>query len=194
MSKRKTKEERQHEIRLSAKKVFLRKGYQNTTMEDIIHETTLSKGGFYHYYKSKKEIIIDMMERFNVLYQNENPYMLALEEATTKEEIKSIILEALLDKMLIVTEDKKLYLMFCQEMMFDEEIKRCFIKLETEFLMKLSKKMGVSYEEKLEDMVFVSRMINAILMTQSLMGEPHIFENKREDFRLLFKNYVEVFL
>lgn len=194
MSKRKTKEERQHEIRLSAKKVFLRKGYQNTTMEDIIHETTLSKGGFYHYYKSKKEIIIDMMERFNVLYQNENPYMLALEEATTKEEIKSIILEALLDKMLIVTEDKKLYLMFCQEMMFDEEIKRCFIKLETEFLMKLSKKMGVSYEDKLEEMVFVSRMINAILMTQSLMGEPHIFENKREDFRLLFKNYVEVFL
>lgn len=194
MSKRKTKEERQHEIRLSAKKVFLKKGYQNATMEDIIHETTLSKGGFYHYYKSKKEIIIDMMEKFNVLYQNENPYMLALEEAKTKDDVKAIMLDAILDKILIVTDDRKLYLMFCHEMMFDDEIKRCFFKMEEEFLKKLSEKMGTSYESHLEDKIFISRMINAILMSQSLVGEPEVFQDKREDFKMLFEKYIEVLI
>ena len=33
---RKTKEERLHEIREAAKKVFLKKGYRNATMEDIV--------------------------------------------------------------------------------------------------------------------------------------------------------------
>ncbi|WP_197017444.1 TetR family transcriptional regulator [Methanobrevibacter oralis] len=31
-------------------KVFLKKGYFNVTMEDIINETSLSKGGFYYYF------------------------------------------------------------------------------------------------------------------------------------------------
>ncbi|WP_220607934.1 helix-turn-helix domain-containing protein [Methanobrevibacter oralis] len=34
----------------AALKVFLKKGYSNATMEDIINETSLSKGGFYYYF------------------------------------------------------------------------------------------------------------------------------------------------
>ena len=44
----KSKSERKKEIMEAAKSVFLEKGFEKTTMEDIIAETSLSKGGFYH--------------------------------------------------------------------------------------------------------------------------------------------------
>lgn len=56
------RQKREDEIINSAKKVFLEKGYINATMEDIINETNLSKGGVYHYFKNKTEICIKLMD------------------------------------------------------------------------------------------------------------------------------------
>ena len=36
--------------------LFLQKGYQNTTLQDIIDATKLSKGAVYHHFRSKEEI------------------------------------------------------------------------------------------------------------------------------------------
>ena len=59
---RKTSQERVKEILNAALKVFLKKGYSNATMEDIINETSLSKGGFYYYFKSKEDIFLMILE------------------------------------------------------------------------------------------------------------------------------------
>lgn len=59
--KRLSKEERKAEIMQSASKIIMEKGFANTTMEDIIAGTTLSKGGVYHYYKNTIEIFRDIM-------------------------------------------------------------------------------------------------------------------------------------
>ncbi len=59
----KHREERIEEILNAATEVFLEKGYSNTTMEDIINATTLSKGGFYYYFKSTKEIFFRILDR-----------------------------------------------------------------------------------------------------------------------------------
>lgn len=37
-------------------KLFLEKGYNKTSIQDIINETKLSKGGIYHHFNSKEEI------------------------------------------------------------------------------------------------------------------------------------------
>ncbi len=42
-----------------AEKLFLEKGYEETSIEDILHASGLSKGGFYHYFKSKEEVITE---------------------------------------------------------------------------------------------------------------------------------------
>ena len=52
---------RKREILDAAKKVFLRKGFADTVMEDIITETSLSRGGVYYHYKNKVEILHDLM-------------------------------------------------------------------------------------------------------------------------------------
>ena len=40
-----------------AEKLFLEKGYEETTIDDILEKTGLSKGGFYHYFQSKEELL-----------------------------------------------------------------------------------------------------------------------------------------
>ena len=48
---------RKKEIVETAEKLFLKKGYQETTVDDILEATSLSKGGFYHYFNSKEEVL-----------------------------------------------------------------------------------------------------------------------------------------
>lgn len=47
----------------AAIKIFSKKGFNATRMEDIAKEARLSIGGVYWYYKSKVEIILAIMER-----------------------------------------------------------------------------------------------------------------------------------
>lgn len=56
------RQKREKEIINAAKKVFLEKGYVNATMEDIIDETELSKGGVYHYFNNKADICVKLMD------------------------------------------------------------------------------------------------------------------------------------
>lgn len=55
------KEERKKELTISALKVFCQKGYDNTTVDDIVKKAKCSHGLFYHYFKSKKEIFDEVM-------------------------------------------------------------------------------------------------------------------------------------
>ncbi|MDU7089175.1 MAG: helix-turn-helix domain-containing protein, partial [Clostridium sp.] len=37
-------------------RLFVEKGYEHTSLQDIINETKLSKGAIYHHFSSKEEI------------------------------------------------------------------------------------------------------------------------------------------
>ena len=51
--KQKAGQIRKKEILDAARKVFLSKGFADTVMEDIITETSLSRGGVYYHYKNR---------------------------------------------------------------------------------------------------------------------------------------------
>lgn len=55
-SKSDVADERRQQIQQAAMRCFARKGYHNTTMDDIVQESGLSKGAIYWYYKSKREL------------------------------------------------------------------------------------------------------------------------------------------
>ncbi len=46
----------------SAKRVFIRKGFDETTMQDIVDECNISRGGLYRYFSSTEEIFAALME------------------------------------------------------------------------------------------------------------------------------------
>ena len=60
-NKRLSFDERKQQIKRVAARIFVEKGFDNTTMEDLVKETGLSKGGLYHYYKNTTSVLYDIM-------------------------------------------------------------------------------------------------------------------------------------
>lgn len=50
-------------------KLFHEKGYENTTIDEIIMESGTSKGSFYHYYSGKDALLASLPEVFDTKYE-----------------------------------------------------------------------------------------------------------------------------
>ena len=48
--------------------LFLQKNFKDVTMNEIVEKTGMSKGAFYHYFKSKEELFEDIINEY---YLNE---------------------------------------------------------------------------------------------------------------------------
>lgn len=64
MTERKPSSERRIEILEAALTIFIKKGYSETRMDDIVQEIGLSKGAIYHYFESKRDLFIELIERW----------------------------------------------------------------------------------------------------------------------------------
>lgn len=69
---------RRHEIIEAAMRVFARKGFWGTTMDDIAVEAEFSKGALYFYFENKEEIFLGIVEM--ALEQEKNFIAAVLEE------------------------------------------------------------------------------------------------------------------
>ena len=47
-----------------ASKLFLQKSFKEVTMKEIVKETGLSKGAFYHYFESKEQLFFEVLDYF----------------------------------------------------------------------------------------------------------------------------------
>ena len=63
MARNKYPEETVWKILDTAERLFIQKGYEKTSLQDIIRETDLSKGAIYHHFTSKEEIFYSVCER-----------------------------------------------------------------------------------------------------------------------------------
>lgn len=82
---KKTDEEIKSEIIMAARELFIHYGYNKTTMEDIAKAVHKGKSTLYYYYKSKEEIIADVVDHevislFNIIYNKIANYHTAYEK------------------------------------------------------------------------------------------------------------------
>lgn len=56
-------------IAVVAWQLFHEKGYENTTVDDIIQASGTSKGSFYHYYSGKDELLSTLSDIFDSKYE-----------------------------------------------------------------------------------------------------------------------------
>ena len=63
MPRNKYPEQTVEHILQAAQHLFLTKGYDHTTLQDIIEETHLSKGAVYHHFSSKEDILYKVCEQ-----------------------------------------------------------------------------------------------------------------------------------
>jgi len=47
-----------------ASKLFLQKSFKEVTMKEIVEKTGLSKGAFYHYFESKEQLLLEVLDFF----------------------------------------------------------------------------------------------------------------------------------
>ena len=55
-------EERKNELLETSKKLFFSKGYEHTSVHDIIDAVGIAKGTFYHYFKSKEDLLNEILD------------------------------------------------------------------------------------------------------------------------------------
>ena len=63
------KESTKSRIAVVAWKLFHEKGYENTTIDEIILQSGTSKGSFYHYYSGKDELLGALADVFDSWYE-----------------------------------------------------------------------------------------------------------------------------
>ena len=74
-------DERRAQIIQAALACFTRKGYNNTTMDDIVAESGLSKGSLYWYFKSKDDLFAEAL--LSVFMDVGQEAIAALEQCST---------------------------------------------------------------------------------------------------------------
>ncbi len=64
----KNPEERRREIVSASRSLFLKQGYENTTMQDVITKLQIAKGTVYYYFESKEELLEAVVEEMVAAY------------------------------------------------------------------------------------------------------------------------------
>lgn len=88
-------------IAVSAK-LFVEKGYDKTSMQDIVDALGMSKGGIFHHFKSKEDIFNAVMERqFDQIIETINQWFEEMNGLTAKEKLRGLIKRNLMDDKII---------------------------------------------------------------------------------------------
>lgn len=87
-------DERKLQIVTAALELFLKKGILNVSMNEVIENSGLSKGGVYHHFKNKNEIICAIIQvfcDFKILMMS---HFLSSKEQTVKHQMNTLLSEA----------------------------------------------------------------------------------------------------
>ena len=92
MGRKKNPEQTIEQIIAVSSQLFVEKGYEQTSIQDILDALDLSKGGLYHHFKSKEEILEAVMHK-RAQYVIDRLYTIIqnTEAENAKEKLKKIL-------------------------------------------------------------------------------------------------------
>lgn len=92
MGRNKYPEQTLEKIIETSTQLFIEKGYEQTSIQDILDALSLSKGGLYHHFKSKEEILeVVMHKRAQYISEALNEIILNTKAKNAKEKLKKIL-------------------------------------------------------------------------------------------------------
>ncbi|ABQ14080.1 TetR family transcriptional regulator [Dichelobacter nodosus VCS1703A] len=177
-TKRLSEAQRKREIMNAAAKVIIDKGFEKTTMEEIIAGTTLSKGGVYHYYGNVIEIFKDIMLS-GIEYRNE-----IIKEHLSKSKINvtnEFMAKELVTKMIDDNHYMPLYIEFLIAKKRNPELKNLMIQLQEQA--KESFKILMSQTPRwisdADSFQFITNFINAMILGSDVLEARENFAKNR---------------
>lgn len=186
--KQKVGQIRKKEIREAAKNCFLAKGFQSTTMEDVITEIGMSRGGVYHHYANTNEMLKDLMLDGND-YRNSliSEY---LENNQGKDKYQQIG-DILVDKSLADTELMKLYTLLLQAKNYDEDLEKLYQELKlntTNELNLIAKQLGI--EKDIFSDGFLVNYMNGLILSSEVLGARNSYNEHKKYIKETMINYI----
>lgn len=183
-----SREDRRKQIKEVALKLFTDKGYAKTTMDEIVQECGISKGGMYHHFANKEEIFVELLKDGGEYRQN---IVLEYMKGSFKSRDEKLI-DSLLDKVLDVNPYKKLYIVFLIEMQSNPNFKELFEKIYDKSLENFIK---FCKEEGLDEYISISNKEFTFLLNSLYVGM-YLFENiekekLKEMLRIMFGAYLK---
>ena len=184
--KLKVGEKRKLEILEAAKKCFLEKGFQNTTMEDVIEKVSLSKGGVYYHYGSTYEMIYDFM-KLGIKYRGEKNKTIDTSKLTTLDAITEMMMERIYDE----NEFKSIYAIFLKLQNEDKRLCEMFENLKetnTEILSSVfdpNDKLSSIFEDE-----FLVTFVNTLILGYESLNQKEIFIENKETIKKMLEGYL----
>ena len=184
--KLKVGEKRKLEILEAAKKCFLEKGFQNTTMEDVIEKVSLSKGGVYYYYGSTYEMIYDFM-KLGIKYRGEKNKTIDTSKLTSLDAITEMMMERIYDE----NEFKSIYAIFLKLQNEDKRLCEMFENLKetnTEILLSAfppDDKLSSIFEDE-----FLVTFVNTLILGYESLNQKEIFIENKKTIKKMLEDYL----
>ncbi|HES4609008.1 TPA: TetR/AcrR family transcriptional regulator [Streptococcus pyogenes] len=184
--KLKVGEKRKLEILEAAKKCFLEKGFQNTTMEDVIEKVSLSKGGVYYHYGSTYEMIYDFM-KLGIKYRGEKNKTIDTSKLTTLDAITEMMMERIYDE----NEFKSIYAIFLKLQNEDKRLCEMFENLKetnTEILSSAfdsNDKLSSIFEDE-----FLVTFVNTLILGYESLNQKEIFIENKKTIKKMLEGYL----
>lgn len=184
--KLKVGEKRKLEILEAAMKCFLEKGFQNTTMEDVIEKVSLSKGGVYYHYGSTYEMIYDFM-KLGIKYRGEKNKTIDTSKLTSLDAITEMMMERIYDE----NEFKSIYAIFLKLQNEDKRLCEMFENLKetnTEILSStfpLNDKLSSIFEDE-----FLVTFVNTLILGYESLNQKEIFIENKETIKKMLEEYL----
>ncbi|MFF1690212.1 MULTISPECIES: TetR family transcriptional regulator [unclassified Streptomyces] len=94
----------------SAIQLFEKNGYAGTSVQSIIDGANLTKGAFYHHFKTKEDLLVQVHDQFIDYQLYRARRVVANEKLATDEVLRRLIVEALLEPMAIYKSEITVYL------------------------------------------------------------------------------------
>ena len=186
--KQKVGQIRKKEIREAAKKCFLNKGFQLTTMEDVITEVGMSRGGVYHHYASTNEMLKDLMLDGND-YRNNliNEY---LKNNRGKDKYQQMG-DILVDKSLADTELMRLYTLLLQAKKYNQDLEKLYQELKlntTNERSLIAKQLGIKADIFGDG--FLVNYINGLILSSEVLCARNSFSQHKKYIKETMVNYI----
>ena len=179
---------RKKEIREAAKRCFLTKGFQSTTMENVITEIGMSRGGVYHHYASTNEMLKDLMLDGNN-YRNSliSEY---LKNNQGKDKYQQMG-EILVDKSLADTDLMKLYALLLQAKNYNDDLEKLYRELKrktTDELTLIAKQLGIKANIFRDG--FLVNYINGLIVSSEVLGARKSYSKHKKYIKETMIQYI----
>lgn len=183
-NKRMLYEKRKEEIKKVAARVFVKLGFSNTTMEDLVRETGLSKGGFYYYYKNTTDIIYDLMVD-GINYRND----IIKESLNTEKEVSiEFLAREMTKKVIDNTTLTGVYVEFLLAKKRNEKLNEVYKKLEYKTIESF-KNININlenYNVSVKKFELLAFFINSMILSSNILNARETLFNNESVIEKIF--------